>query len=185
MLTRPMLNTISCCALLLTPQLLAQLLLTSLLWITSIATASEFSQLTAKPSNNSTELNNSNANTLPQQSASDSQGNAITLPAEPRSALEYNADDIYIKPSLQKHIEANKPKKLSSRQANTNVADDPSCRWLKSRIKHLQKKQLQTQNSSFSHYQDEIDIRESEWACLKCATSGPNDVDRGECQHKR
>ncbi|GGB58151.1 hypothetical protein K8B83_01110 [Shewanella inventionis] len=157
----------------------------TLLWIFSVASASEFSQLTAKPAKDNAELNNDNANQLPQQYATDSQGNIIAIPTKAQSALEYNANDIFIKPSLQKHIDANKAITSSAHQTSTNMADDPSCRWLQSRITHLQKKQRQTQNSSFSHYQDEIDIRESEWDCLKCATSGPNDVDRGECQHKR
>lgn len=160
-------------------------LLLSLLWITPTLLASEFSQLIEGTSNNPTELNNDHAHHLPQQYATDSQGNHLTLPTEDRAALKYNADDIFIKPSLQQYIDDNKAVASSSRQASTPVADDPNCRWLHSRIKHLQKKQKQVQNSRFSHYQDEIDIRKDEWACLKCATSGPNDVDRGECQYKR
>lgn len=155
------------------------------LWSSSVAVAAELNQLNKQPSKNTTELSNDNANDLPPQSASDSQGNRITLPTETSSALEYRADDIYLKPSLQQHIDANQSPHFSSSQTRPSMVDDPSCRWLNNRIKHLQKKQRQTQHSQFSHYQDEIDIREDEWACLKCATSGPGNVDRGACQHKR
>tara|TARA_R110002126_G_scaffold131249_1_gene274967 strand:- start:8021 stop:8557 length:537 start_codon:yes stop_codon:yes gene_type:complete len=158
-------------------------------WITLLSApilyAGELSELTQTSTNKAVSLTNDNAKNLPLQSASDSQGNTISLPSDTRSALEYRADEIYLKPSLQKLIKANQQTNTSSRQAGINVVDDPSCRWLNNRIKHLTKQQRQNQNSQFSHYQDEIDIRKSEWTCLKCATTGPNDVDRGECQHKR
>lgn len=178
MLTRPVQHAAFC-----------GVLLTTLL-PSSIIFAAEFSQLnrsklTTKPANNSTQLNNDNAKDLPQQSAIDSQGNVIELPDDTRSALEYRADDIYLKPSLQQHIDATHQATSSSRQANITMADDPNCRWLNNRIKHLKNQQRQTQHSQFSHYQDEIDIREAEWDCLKCASSGPNSVDRGACQYKR
>lgn len=151
--------------------------------------ASELTKLMIKQPDKPTQLTNDNANSLPLQYATDHQGNVIVIPTEQSSALEYRADDIYLKPSHKKSpIKKNNTRSSTAKRTtlkSKTIANDPSCRWLHSRIKQLQKKQRQTQNSQFSHYQDEIDIRESEWACLKCATSGPNNVDRGECQHKR
>jgi hypothetical protein len=166
-------------------------------WMMLLSTsllASELTKLIIKEPDKRPPLTNDNANSLPSQYATDHQGNVIIIPTEHRSALEYRADDIYLKPSHKKPTtkQNNTRSSISKHSTITNtaiasktIANDPSCRWLNNRIKHLQKKQRQTQNSQFSHYQDEIDIRESEWTCLKCATSGPNNVDRGECQHKR
>lgn len=151
--------------------------------------ASELTKLMIKQPDKPTQLTNDNANSLPSQYATDHQGNVIVIPTEQSSALEYRADDIYLKPRHKKSpIKKNNTRSSTVKRTtlkSATIANDPSCRWLHSRIKQLQKKQRHTQNSQFSHYQDEIDIREGEWACLKCATSGPNNVDRGECQHKR
>jgi hypothetical protein len=151
--------------------------------------ASELTKLMLKKPDILIPLTNDNANSLPPQYATDHQGKVLNIPTDQGSALEYRADDIYLKPSQKKPTNTQTNTRSSIRASSgvnsTTIANDPSCRWLNNRIKHLQKKQRQTQNSQFSHYQDEIDIRESEWTCLKCATSGPNNVDRGECQYKR
>ncbi|MBB1439791.1 hypothetical protein H5202_14140 [Shewanella sp. SG41-4] len=152
--------------------------------------ASELTKLIVKEPDKLAPLTNDNADSLPTQYATDHQGNVIVIPTEQSSALEYRADDIYLKPSRKKLIttQSNAGSSISKRSNTmsiTTITNDPNCRWLNNRIKNLKKKQRQTQNSQFSHYQDEIDIRQKEWTCLKCATSGPNNVDRGECQHKR
>ncbi|MEH6463859.1 MAG: hypothetical protein V7771_08055 [Shewanella psychromarinicola] len=169
--------------------ILCSLFAVLMMLLTGPLLASELTKLIIKEPDKRPPLTNDNANSLPSQYATDHQGNVIIIPTEQRSALEYRADDIYLKPSHKKSpIKKNNTRSsitASSGVNSTTIANDPSCRWLNNRIKHLQKKQRQTQNSQFSHYQDEIDIRESEWTCLKCATSGPNNVDRGECQYKR
>jgi len=145
--------------------------------------ASDLSQLIIKAPDKLTPLTNDNANSLPPQYASDHQGNAIIIPTEQRSALEYRAKDSDLKPSQQARTTTKTPR--ASTTASTTIANDPNCRWLNNRLTHLQKKLRQTQNNQFSHYQDEIDIRETEWTCLKCASTGPSHVDRNACQAKR
>ncbi|MGX9462276.1 hypothetical protein ACWXWU_13725 [Shewanella sp. A14] len=172
-----------------TPYIRCYLLTILILLISQPLLASDLTDLIIKEPQKQTRLTNDNANTLPPQYASDHQGNVIIIPTEPSSALEYQADDIYLKPSLKKSA-PNKTKTRSSRAVHpaiekTKIANDPSCRWLNSRLKHLKKKRHQTQNHQFSHYQDEIDIRQQEWKCLKCASTGPTDVDRNICQPKR
>jgi hypothetical protein len=148
--------------------------------------ASDLTELMIKQPDTLILLTNDNANSLPSQYASDHQGNEIIIPNGQRSALEYRSDDIYLKPTREKLT--TKPTNTRSSitsQSTSTIANDPGCRWLNSRLKHLQKKLRQTQSNQFSHYQDEIDMRKREWHCLKCASNGPTDVDRNVCQHKR
>ncbi|QDE33081.1 hypothetical protein [Shewanella polaris] len=143
--------------------------------------AGELTDLITKEPNQHTQLTNDNASSLPPQHASDHLGKVIIVPEKPRSGLEYKSDDIYLKPSLKNQI----TKQTNNRSSRSTIANDPSCRWLDNRLKHLQKKLRQTKNNQFSHYQDEIDIRKREFTCLKCASTGPTDVDRSICQPKR
>jgi hypothetical protein len=74
-------------------------------WMMLLSTsllASELTKLIIKEPDKRPPLTNDNANSLPSQYATDHQGNVIIIPTEHRSALEYRADDIYLKPSHKK-----------------------------------------------------------------------------------
>ncbi|AZG71319.1 hypothetical protein [Shewanella livingstonensis] len=148
--------------------------------------ASDLTELIIKQPDTLIPLTNDNANSLPSQYATDSQGKVIIIPSEQRSALEYRADDIYLKPARKKpNTKQTNTRSSTTSRSSITIANDPSCRWLHSRLKHLTKKLRQTQSNQFSHYQDEIDLRKREWRCLKCASTGPTDVERNVCQSKR
>ena len=149
--------------------------------LSNLLIASELTELITKEPEQHKHLTNDNVRSLPPQHASDHQGKTIAIPIKPRSSLEYNSDDIYLKPNLKRPTIKN----TSNRSLRSKIANDPNCRWLDNRVKHLQKKLRQTQNNKFSHYQDEIDIRNKEFKCLKCASTGPIDIDRNICQPKR
>lgn len=144
----------------------------------------------------SMQLHADTAKSLPLGTVLDSQGNPIPLPSQQRSALEIPS----IKPSATSKTTQYKPTKKTSRTkpkkralspkqqlaSRTSVANDPSCRWLDTRMDQLEKKLTYEGNSgSKSYHQKELSAREREWKCMKCGTEGPNRVDRDKCQQKR
>jgi hypothetical protein len=71
---------------------------------------------------------------------------------------------------------------LASRQ---HVANDVSCRWLDSRMDHLEGQLTPGGAQDLGHHAAELKIRQKEWQCLKCGVEGPSVEDRSRCQHKR
>ncbi|MEC4727554.1 hypothetical protein HWQ46_18580 [Shewanella sp. D64] len=133
---------------------------------------------------------------LPLGAVLDSQGNPIPLPSKQESALEIPS----LKPSktirstqhkLTNNTPRTKPKKrsLSAKQrlaSRVRVANDPSCRWLDTRMVQLERELTYKGNSrSRGYHQKELNIREREWKCMKCSTEGPSLVERDKCQYKR
>lgn len=144
----------------------------------------------------STLLHADTTTSLPLGTVLDSHGNPIPLPSQQKSALEIPS----IKPSkTDKSTQHTLPhntsrtqsqkKPLSAKQqlaSRAYVANDPSCRWLDTRMDQLEKKLTYEGNSgSKSYHQKELSTREREWKCMKCGTKGPNQADRDKCQHKR
>lgn len=144
----------------------------------------------------STLLHADTTTSLPLGTVLDSQGNSIPLPSQQKSALEIPS----IKPSksskttqykIPKKNSRTKPKKrpLSAKQqlaSRASVANDPSCRWLDTRMDQLEKKLTYEGNSGAkSYHKKELTVREREWKCMKCGTEGPNQADRDKCQQKR
>jgi hypothetical protein len=124
--------------------------------------------------------------------ALDNQGNPITAYPKIQIGLEFLEQD-----SPEAHNTENpksaKRKKPASKSARTaknkshrrNVANDPGCRWLDTRMDHLEN-QLRSGHSQAIGYQEgELKIRQKEWRCLKCATQGPGQGDHSRCQQKR
>ena len=144
----------------------------------------------------STPLHADTTTPLPLGTVLDNQGNPIPMPSQQQSALEIPS----IKPSKSSKATQYKPTKKTSRTkpkkrnlspkqqlaSRTSVANDPSCRWLDTRMDQLEKKLTYEGNSgSKSYHQKELSAREREWKCMKCGTEGPNRVDRDKCQQKR
>ncbi|MBB1268846.1 hypothetical protein [Shewanella sp. SR44-3] len=82
----------------------------------------------------------------------------------------------------------NKTKTLSRKQqlaSRKRVANDVGCRWLNSRMDHLEGQLTQAGTQDLGHQAAELKIRQKEWQCLKCGVEGPSIADRSRCQHKR
>ena len=133
---------------------------------------------------------------LPLGTVLDSQGNPIAIPRNQQSALEIPS----LKPAKQNRTKRHKPttknsrsqykkKPLSRKQqlaSRANVANDPGCRWLNTRMDQLEKNLSYKGNSNAnSYHQKELTIRESEWKCMKCGAEGPNLLDHDRCQYRR
>lgn len=127
--------------------------------------------------------------TLPADSALDSEGNPIMIPDEHRSALHYRPQDLpATKQSKSQRRETSKKSKKDNRQRiaqRQQVADDPSCRWLHQRMNQLKSKLRSQSKPEFGFHRDELNIRRSEWACMKCGAEGPSVSDYQKCQYKR
>ncbi|WP_299571104.1 hypothetical protein [uncultured Shewanella sp.] len=151
--------------------------------------ASDLSQLTQSSRTESHRAHHSTKKPLPSLaigSVLDNQGNPITLPT-PQSALEYSADEMQLDRSESVQLSSNKASiKKASKSANTaatmTVANDPSCRWLASRITYL-KRHIKQQQAEY--HQTELGHRQKEWDCMNCATSGPTQAQHSSCQYKR
>lgn len=119
----------------------------------------------------------------------DSQGRPITIPSSNQASLEYQSKEASVsspkKPTRATKKKTKKKAKRSSHKrqfaSRTNVANDPSCRWLNQRMKELEKKQ----SLDKSHHQQELKIRNKEWKCMKCGAEGPKQKDYDRCQYKR
>ncbi|WOT05373.1 hypothetical protein [Shewanella youngdeokensis] len=125
----------------------------------------------------------------------DDKGQPIAIPTQANGALNYTPPAIktntqprkasYSKPT-NKPIKKAKPKsrkqQLASRQT---IANDPGCRWLNSRMSALEKHLRLGVNHRNQHQQQELNIRQSEWQCLKCGAEGPAPSDHNRCQHRR
>lgn len=127
--------------------------------------------------------------TLPADSALDSEGNPIVIPGQHRSALHYRAQDLPTtkQPKSQRRETLKKPKKDNRRRTAQRqlVADDPSCRWLHQRMNQLKRKLQSQSKPEFGFHRDELNIRKSEWDCMKCGAEGPSVSDYQKCQYKR
>jgi len=138
----------------------------------------------------------SQANTkvpLPLGVVLDSEGNPISLPIRNQSAMEFQS------PTLKKnHHRADtnptrkkktRTKKLSRKQqlaSRAHVANNPSCRWLNSRMHKLEQSLTFIGNGSTnSYHRKELVIREKEWKCMKCGAEGPQQKDHDRCQNRR
>ncbi|AQS35402.1 hypothetical protein Sps_00182 [Shewanella psychrophila] len=137
-------------------------------------------------------LTNADAPPLGIGIALDSEGKPIPIPAT-RSALEYHAPPIH-KPKQAKRKKIQHPKKkntktLSRKQqlaSRVDVANDPSCRWLDSRMDKLEKSLSYTGNqASYAFHRNELKIRHKEWLCMKCGAEGPNQREYDTCQYRR
>ncbi|QQX80472.1 hypothetical protein JK628_00900 [Shewanella sp. KX20019] len=121
----------------------------------------------------------------------DDQGQPLTIPTQPKTALSYTP----IKPS--KTSKTHKPlpskpkakaKKISRKQQLANrktVANDAGCRWLNSRMNLLEKNLNLGVNHRNMHHQQELNVRQEEWECLKCGMEGPDQADHHSCQYRR
>lgn len=124
-------------------------------------------------------------------SALDSEGNPLLIPTETRSALEYSqpASANYSLPKNKKPKKPKRKKALSRKQqiaSRANVANDPSCRWLNSRMDQLERTLASSsKNTRYGHHSDELKIRHSEWKCMKCGAEGPRQSDHDRCQYRR
>jgi hypothetical protein len=82
----------------------------------------------------------------------------------------------------------NNTRTLSRKQqlaSRRHVANDVSCRWLDSRMDHLEGQLTPGGAQGLGHHAAELKIRQKEWQCLKCGVEGPSVEDRSRCQHKR
>ena len=125
--------------------------------------------------------------------ALDSEGKPILIPSQNRSAFDYHAEPHF---KLQAPAKK-KPKKLRRKSTKTlsrkqqlasrsQVANDPSCRWLDSRIDKLEKSLKHRGNQkSYGFHRSELKIRTTEWKCMKCGAEGPSQVDHDRCQYRR
>ncbi|ABV89377.1 hypothetical protein [Shewanella pealeana] len=121
-------------------------------------------------------------------------GQPIRVPSETHSDFNYSPPTI--EGSSPASTQINKSKKKPSKQAKaksrkqqlasrSSVANNPSCRWLNSRMNSLEKHLSAGVNSRNRHYQQELDIRQQEWQCMKCGAEGPEQSDHASCQYRR
>ncbi|MCE9680396.1 hypothetical protein LZP69_14655 [Shewanella sp. AS1] len=127
---------------------------------------------------------------IPKDGARDSNGKPLPIPETPSSALHYSSSETR-EPKEQKRKKSQKQRTSKSSNQHNNqlarsqVADDPSCRWLDNRIRQLEKQLRHTSASRYGFHRDELNIRETEWQCLKCGGEGPKVADHARCQHRR
>ncbi len=129
---------------------------------------------------------------LPLGSLRDSEGNPLPIPEAPQSALDYSAPQTSATKKNRTSTKIAAPRrttkaKISRKQQLANrdkVANDPSCRWLDSRLNQLEQ-QLEHQTAKANYQTDELHARQTEWQCLKCGAEGPNSDDYYRCQYRR
>ncbi|RTR38224.1 hypothetical protein EKG38_14785 [Shewanella canadensis] len=171
-------------------------LLTQYTWFIKLATVASFSIIISVSI-----VPYSRADTkepLPLGVVLDSEGNPISLPSRNQSALEFHSPTITkphhnpgVNPVPNKRTSKKKArtKKLSRKQqlaSRVNVANDPSCRWLNSRMNKLEESITSFGNSSTNNYQrKELAVRNKEWKCMKCGAEGPEQKDHDRCQYRR
>ncbi len=121
----------------------------------------------------------------------DDQGNPITLPnTKVNNNLRYSipAPKKPAKSSTKRKLPSKKVVKQSRKKqlaSRNNVANDPGCRWLNSRMSSLEQYAGAGVNARNRHYQQELSIRQQEWQCLKCGAEGPSQGDHAQCQYRR
>ena len=109
-----------------------------------------------------------------------------SAPATTASSLSPQTKSPQTKPSHKNQAKKPKPKNRKQRLASrSSVANDPGCRWLNNRMNNLDKYLSAGVNSRNRHYQQELDIRQKEWQCMKCGAEGPEQSDHASCQYKR
>ncbi|WP_299802872.1 hypothetical protein [uncultured Shewanella sp.] len=141
--------------------------------------------------------------TLALGSVLNDKGQPIRVPSETHSHFNYSAPATSAskasspqkqpsqktsskKSSSKSQARKSKPKSRKQRLASrSSVANDPSCRWLNGRMNNLDKHLSAGVNSRNRHYQQELDIRQQEWQCMKCGAEGPEQSDHASCQYKR
>ncbi|ACJ31546.1 Conserved hypothetical protein [Shewanella piezotolerans WP3] len=133
----------------------------------------------------------SDPSTLPLGTVLDDKGQPLTIPTQNKTALSYSTPPAVnsshnIKTPLSKP--KSKYKKTSRKQqlaSRKNVANDAGCRWLNGRMKQLEKQLRLGVNHRNQHQQQELNVRQDEWECLKCGVEGPNPSDHHSCQYRR
>lgn len=137
---------------------------------------------------------------LPLGTLLDSDGKPLPIPAE-QSALDYaapaitpdfnsdfNSDDSAKTKAHNKSAANHKKKKLNRKQqlaSRENVANDPSCRWLDTRMSQLETQIGNKRDKAADHQNAELSARQQEWQCLKCSIEGPAPEDYHRCQYRR
>jgi hypothetical protein len=124
--------------------------------------------------------------------ALDNQGNPITANPKIQISLEFLEQDIP-EVSNSETPKSSKRKQPSNKSARTatnksprqKIANDPGCRWLDTRMDHLEDQLRSPHNQTLGHQESELKIRQKEWRCLKCAKQGPAQGDHSRCQQKR
>ncbi|MCL1095415.1 hypothetical protein [Shewanella kaireitica] len=133
----------------------------------------------------------SDSSTLPLGAVLDDKGQPLAIPTQNKTALSYSTPP----PANTSHnskTPQSKPKpkykKISRKQqlaSRKNVANDAGCRWLNGRMKLLEKQLRLGVNHRNQHQQQELNVRQDEWECLKCGVEGPNPSDHHSCQYRR
>lgn len=170
----------------------AQFIVYLMLVLSCQAFSSEYESLTKQNSTQASNvvLTNDAVKNLPQDKSIDNQGNVLDADLS-QVALEYRAEEAknrYYRLSSQgeKTKTTKKQKKQQTKAAlgSTKTANDASCRWLKNRIKHLNK-QIKPNINHQQHLENELSIRQDEWQCLQCGGAGPKPTDYHQCQYRR
>ncbi|WP_076413257.1 hypothetical protein [Shewanella sp. UCD-KL12] len=137
-------------------------------------------------------LTNDAIHNMPMDMALDSDGNPIAIPSSNQSALNYQPQAP--KRHLRSHKKSTKKtkrkkSKLSRKQqlkTRSQVANDPSCRWIDQRMDQLEQKlSYSGNNTGYGYHSKELKIRQSEWQCMKCGAEGPSQRDYDNCQYRR
>lgn len=122
------------------------------------------------------------------ETALDSEGRPLAIPTEVTPAMELGPESrAWLKesrsdkaaPSAHRSAKS----KTSAGKDRGKVANDPSCRWLDTRIDQLE--DLLASSGGGAHHQDELRARMGEWRCLKCGADGPKQGDHSLCQYRR
>ncbi|MBV7316027.1 hypothetical protein [Shewanella sp. NIFS-20-20] len=108
---------------------------------------------------------------LPRDGARDAEGNPIAIPSMPPNL---------VMPATQAPPARQETPTKRRQSSAAHVANDPSCRWLNSRIK-----QLSDKRQRHGHQDTELNARQQEWQCLDCAGQGPKSGDHDRCLYRR
>lgn len=128
---------------------------------------------------------------LPLGSILNDKGQPITPSNKTHTDLRFS-NPVIKKSSTQKPTNkktTNQKTKAKSRKqqlaSRDSVANNPSCRWLNTRMTSLERNLDSGVNSRNQHYQQELDMRQDEWQCMKCGAEGPEQADHAVCQYRR
>ncbi|QSX33594.1 hypothetical protein JYB87_18100 [Shewanella avicenniae] len=111
-----------------------------------------------------------------QDQALDADGKPLPMPQNYAPALEYRAKEAKVNP-----VKVNAPKYKPPRSSPTAaIADDPSCRWLNSRMSELRKR-LKSGSRLVEYLTEELQQYRQQWQCLKCSAAGPAAGDHARC----
>ncbi|MCL1138231.1 hypothetical protein [Shewanella pneumatophori] len=133
--------------------------------------------------------NEQTSNPLPLGSMLDDKGRPIIHSNKSYTDLQFSVQKAKSKtPAQPLKASSKKPKTTSRKQqlaSRSSVANSPSCRWLNSRMSSLERQLAVGVNVRNLHYQQELDIRQGEWECMKCGAEGPAQADHATCQYRR